>query len=48
MSSPATSEFLAKEGAYPDPLTVAQARELVLTEIARWKKLAAERGIVLE
>jgi tripartite-type tricarboxylate transporter receptor subunit TctC len=48
MSSPATSEFLEKEGASPDPLTVAQATEFVLSEIARWKKLAAERGIVLE
>jgi tripartite-type tricarboxylate transporter receptor subunit TctC len=48
MSSPATSEFLSKEGAYPDPLTVPQATELVLSEITRWKKLAAERGIVLE
>jgi tripartite-type tricarboxylate transporter receptor subunit TctC len=48
MSSPATSQFLEKEGAYPDPLTVAQSMELVHGEIARWKKLAAERGIVLE
>ena len=46
MSTPEAADLLAKQGADPAPLSVAEFEDLVRSELARWKGLAEQYEIV--
>jgi tripartite-type tricarboxylate transporter receptor subunit TctC len=48
LAMPDTNEQFARLGAQPSPTTPAQAAQHIRSEIARWKKVAADAGVVPE
>jgi tripartite-type tricarboxylate transporter receptor subunit TctC len=48
MGAPEAKDFLAKQGAFPSPMSVTDFTRLVVDEIAKWKLIAAKHGISME